>query len=120
MVMNLERTRNILASKVRTFRMSRNLTQEQLAEAVNIHTTYISRIESGKKLPTLHIICKIADVFGAETYELLLDEVKTDSFDHKRRKLIGILRETCSSGIDVYSDLLSTLHKRYRKSRRKT
>lgn len=116
--MNLEKIRKILPSRIRTFRNSMSMTQERLAEKVNIHATYISRIESGKKLPTLIIVCKIADVFEIDIYELLIDEVEANSYDHKRRKLTAILNESRPSDIDMYYTLLDTLHKKYKKRKR--
>ncbi|MBU4312790.1 MAG: helix-turn-helix transcriptional regulator [Candidatus Omnitrophica bacterium] len=107
--MNLQKIRSILPNRVRTFRNARGLTQEHLAEAVDIHATYISRIESGKKLPTLTIICKIADALGVEAYELLVDERKVNSSDYKKKRLIGILNESKPDDIDTYSKLLKVL-----------
>lgn len=109
--------RAILPNRIRIFRNSKGLTQEQLAEKVNIHPTYISRIESGKKLPTLVIICKIADILGMEAYELLMDERKIASSDYKRKRLVNILRESAPADIDIYSTLVNALHKRYKKGK---
>ncbi len=116
--MNLEKVRNILPNRIRTFRNARNLTQEQLAEKVDIHATYVSRIESGKKLPTLIIICKIAEALGVNTYELLLDERKTKSQDYKKKRLISIVNESGPPDIDIYSALLNALHRKHKKVRR--
>lgn len=116
--MNLRRVKGILASRIRTLRNSKGWTQEHLAEEVDIHTTYLSRIESGKKLPTLIIICKIADVLGVDTCELFMDEAKKASFDYKRKKLISIVNESRPAVVDVYSILLAALHKRYKKCKK--
>ena len=117
--MNLEKIRGILPNRIRTFRNSRGLTQEQLAEQVDIHATYISRIESGKKLPTLIIICRIADALGVDAHELLMDEGKANSYDYKKKRLINIVNESKSTDIDIYSTLLNALYKRYRSHKRK-
>ena len=116
--MNLEKIRKILPSRIRTFRNSMAMTQERFAEEVDVHATYISRIESGKKLPTLIIVCKIADVLGIDIYELLIDEAEANSYDHKRRRLVTILNESRPSDIDTYSTLLNALHKKYKKRKR--
>ena len=116
--MNLQKIRAVLPNRIRSFRNSKGWTQERLAEEVDIHTTYISRIESGKKLPALIIICKIADTLGANTYELLMDEAKVNSSDYKRKKLINIINESKSYDIDVCFTLLTALHERHKKGRR--
>jgi len=113
--MNLEKIRSILPNRIRTFRNSRNLTQEQLAEQADIHATYISRIESGRKLPTLLIICKIADALSVDVHELLIEEAKANSAEYKRKKIINIVNESKSTDVEIYSTLVTALHKRHRK-----
>ncbi len=116
--MSLKDIKNILANKIRTLRNSRGWTQERLAEEVNVHATYISRIESANKIPTLIIICKIAEALGVDVYELLVDERKARSYDYKRKRLINIVSESGPTNIDIYSTLLHALHKRYKKGKR--
>lgn len=110
--MNLQKIRSVLSNRIRSFRNIRGLTQERLAEAVDIHATYISRIESGKKLPTLVIICKIADALGVDVYELLIDDKKVNSAEYKKKRLISILSESKSDDIDTYSRLVNALRKK--------
>lgn len=112
--MNLEKIRIILPSRIRTFRNSIGWTQERLAEEVNIHPTYISRIESGKKFPTLYIVCRIADALAVNAHELFMDEAKVASLDYKRKKLISIVSESKPANLELYSTLLKTLDKKYR------
>lgn len=117
--MSSEDIRNILANKVRVLRNSRGWTQERLAEEIDIHSTYVSRIESGKKLPTVIIICKIAEALGVSAHELLMEEVAVSSLDYKKQRLINILKESKPTSIDIYSTLLDALHKKYSKKKRK-
>jgi transcriptional regulator with XRE-family HTH domain len=116
--MNLEKIRSILPNRIRTFRNSKGWTQERLAEEIDVHATYISRIESGQKLPTLIIICKIADAFGVNTYELLMDEINTSALDYRRKRLISIVSESKPADLDIYSTLLDALYKKYQKGRK--
>ena len=116
--MNLEKIRNVLPNRIRSFRNSKVWTQERLAEEVDIHTTYVSRIESGKKFPALFIICKIADALGVNTYELLMDEAKVRSCDYKRKKLVSIINESRPSDINIYATLLSALYREHKRGKR--
>ncbi|MFH1854056.1 MAG: helix-turn-helix transcriptional regulator [Candidatus Omnitrophota bacterium] len=118
--MNLEKIRIILPSRVRTFRASKGWTQERLAEEADMHPTYISRIESGKKFPTLYVICKISDALGIHVNELLMDEATVVSLDYKRKKLINIVNESSPDNLELYSALLKTLDKKYNKNKDKT
>jgi len=49
----------LFGAKVRQVRLSKNLTQEQLAEKAKLHPTYIGRIERGKQNPSLTNIYKL-------------------------------------------------------------
>ncbi len=49
--------------RVRQLRESRSWSQEHLAELLNLDSTYVSRIETGKRSPSLPTIARIADAF---------------------------------------------------------
>lgn len=116
---SFQKIRYVLSHRIRVFRNQKNLSQERLAEKADIHPTYVSCIESGKKLPTLYVICKIADAFGIEVYELFLGDEKVKSREYKKRKLINILNESKPTYIDLYSTVLKALHDKYKRKRKK-
>jgi len=116
--MGIETIRIILSSKIRLLRNSKGLTQERLAEKVNIHATYISRIESSRKIPTLPIICNIADALGVDVYELFVNDKKIGAFDYKKKKLINIVNESVPANIDLYSTLLGALHQKHKRGKK--
>ena len=55
-----------LGRKIKEARIIKGLTQAQLAEIVSLHEKHISRIESGKYLPTLDNIIKIFKALDIE------------------------------------------------------
>lgn len=57
---------------IKEYRISKNLTQEQLAELCNISQDYISEIERGKKTPSLKRLYIIAEALEIEAYKLLM------------------------------------------------
>ena len=59
-----------IASKVRTFRKTRGMSQEQLAHAAGIDRTYASQIERAIANPSLSVLCRIADVFEMDLKDL--------------------------------------------------
>jgi transcriptional regulator with XRE-family HTH domain len=68
--------KNILVqfgNKVRQERIKRNLSQEELAEKVGVHRTYIGMIERAEKNITLLNIEKIASALGLPLSKLFLD-----------------------------------------------
>lgn len=56
--------------KVRQNRLKKKLSQEKLAELANLHRTYISQIESGKRNISLKNIEKIAKALNIKVKEL--------------------------------------------------
>lgn len=49
-----------LGKNLRKYRKENNLTQEQLAEKVGIHSTYVGKLEAGKNNPSVKMLFKIS------------------------------------------------------------
>ena len=60
-----------LALTVREIRQKKGMSQEKLAELIDSHQVYISEIETGKKIPSLPILSKIAVCFGLSLSEFI-------------------------------------------------
>lgn len=60
--------------KIRELRLAKKLTQEQLAEAVELSVGYISSLENGKKSPSIKRLEKIANVLGVTPTSLFDEE----------------------------------------------
>lgn len=63
-------------SRLREARNMAKLTQEQLAEKVNIGTTYVSDIERGAKFPSLSLFIKLVDALGVSSDFILRGEIE--------------------------------------------
>ena len=61
----------IFGKRVRELRLKAGWTQEQLAEAAGITTTYTSDLERGTKVPSLTILLRISRAFRVSVAELL-------------------------------------------------
>lgn len=48
-----------LGKNIKKYRLESNLTQEQLAEIVGIHPTYVGKLEMGKNNPSVKMLFKI-------------------------------------------------------------
>lgn len=59
---------------IRNIRLSKNLTQEQLAEMSSINDKYLGEIERGEKNPTAIIVYKLSRSLGISVCELFLIE----------------------------------------------
>jgi len=62
--------------KLYTLRTQHKLTLRQLGELLNVHNTYISKIEKRKTTPNAAMILKIAKFFKVSTDQLMDDELE--------------------------------------------
>lgn len=60
-----------MGKRIRQKRMSRSMTQEQLAEVTGLSVPYIGMIERGDRTPSLETFIQIADELNATADELL-------------------------------------------------
>lgn len=60
-----------LGETIREFRHLRHLSQEELAARANIHVTYLSAFECGKRNPSLAIFFSVAGALRVTPAELL-------------------------------------------------
>jgi transcriptional regulator with XRE-family HTH domain len=65
--------RPALGRRVRTLREKQGLSQEQLAEAAQLHWTYVSGIERGRRNPSLNILGRLARALNVSLSKLLSD-----------------------------------------------
>ena len=70
-----------LGRRIREERLRLNLTQEKLAEDVNISTAYLGQIERGERSVTLDKLIPLANRLGV-TVDFLLAEYITPSDDN--------------------------------------
>ncbi len=58
--------------RIQQFRKERGLTQEQLAEKLNVSENTIAKIESGLRRPSIDFLLELSDFFGVSTNYLVL------------------------------------------------
>lgn len=63
--------RIIFGNRLRTLRLSQNISQEELAFRSGLHRTYVSSVERGERNISLANISKLAKALDVEPYELL-------------------------------------------------
>lgn len=86
-----------LGQRISEIRKIKNITQEGLVERSDLTLSYISKIEAGKKNPTMAVIDKIAFGLGVETYQLFTS-LETELMNNKTildriEKLVITLKE---------------------------
>ena len=73
---------------LRALRKERGITQEQLAEQMNVSRRTISRWETGSSLPDLDLLMELADFYGVELRELLNGERKGEPMDKELKETV--------------------------------
>lgn len=88
----------IVAERIKNIRMSKSLSQKEVALSIGINQAQYSRIESGKVEPTLSSLEKIADALSVSVSDFLSKDKSYDikSYDSsliEKLKLIDELDE---------------------------
>ena len=63
-----------LGANIKQLRKKRQMTQEQFANAINIDSKNVSKIENGRNYPTAETLNAIAQVLQVNFYELFVFE----------------------------------------------
>ncbi len=63
--------------KIKTLRESKNLTQMDVAEALQVSRTTVAMWETNKSVPRAQLLPRLAQLFSCTVDELLTDTVET-------------------------------------------
>lgn len=99
-----------VGKKIKEARIKNKLTQAQLAEIVSMHEKHISRIESGKYLPTLENIIKI---FKALKIDISLCNIENTSVigEDIKTEFLKIIDNSSDNELEFYLGLLKQAQK---------
>lgn len=87
----------ILADKIIKLRKSSGLSQEELADKLNVSRQAVSKWESATAIPSLEKILQLSELFGVTSDYLLKDEIETEeSTSEENNSVIKISLETAN------------------------
>ncbi len=81
----------MLREKIKSYRESKNMTQNEIADILGVKSATVSKYESGTLEPNIESLKKLAEIFEVSVDELLNDE--QDRFDISKINVLNILRE---------------------------
>ena len=87
--------KKLLGKRIKELRKSKGLTQEKFAELINMETSSLSGIESGRHFPSLSALERIALQLNVEMKTL---------FEFNHLKSIDEIKKTIIDNIDKISD----------------
>ncbi|HJB51341.1 MAG TPA: helix-turn-helix domain-containing protein [Candidatus Anaeromassilibacillus stercoravium] len=70
----------VVGKRIQALRKEHKMTQQQLAEAIDISEKYLSNIETGKDICSIHVILNIANLLDASVDDLLGSNLKYNRF----------------------------------------
>lgn len=68
-----EKDRKLLGGGIRRYRHLARLTQEKLAERVDLNPVYLGQIERGYKVPTVDVLLRIAKALNVRLRDIVRD-----------------------------------------------
>lgn len=99
-----------LGTRIKNKRLEQNLTQEQVAEQVELSAVYIGQIERGERKMTIETLVKIANCLNSSIEELLKDSTSTN-VNARLNELVNIAKGLNTSDIDKVIDVIKAMYK---------
>ena len=99
-----------LGARIKNKRLEQNLTQEQLAEKVELSAVYIGQIERGERKMTIDTLVKLANSLNSSIEELLKDSTSSN-VNARLNELVNIAKELDISDIYKVIDVIKAMYK---------
>lgn len=96
------------AKNLKIIRKSRKLTQEQLAEIVNVDFRYISFLENAKSFPSCDLIEKLSKALNVNYTDLFMDE-ENMSREQIKKQLIETIELLDNKNLNILLNLAKDL-----------
>lgn len=98
----MQDVKKLFGRRIKELRKDKNLTQEKLAELVDIDTRNIIKIENGQTFPRLKTLEKFMEIFEISASDLFLTEHLQDTV---------LLKEKIFRKLDNDDDLVRLIYK---------
>lgn len=96
--------KKLLGKKIQSIRKSKKLTQEKLAELIDIETPSLSYLETGKYAPSIETLQKLSQVLGVKPWEFYyFDEISEEE-----------MKDEIIKALDENQKLLKTIYYFYK------
>lgn len=102
--------------KIKMYRIQKQITQEELAEATNLSSSYISQVESGKKKMGRVGLEKVATALDVSVVDLLNDSVASNTT--KKNQIMIEVSDCDEYEMNIIYDTVLHLKKALRNNRR--
>ncbi len=100
--------KKMIGARIQNIRKSKGLTQDRLAEDVNISPKYLSSIERGRENPTLNTIIQLSDSLDVEL-EDFFESVKLESPEISREMIIDLLDKADPEQLKMFYKIVAVI-----------
>lgn len=107
--MSLQDTVRTFADRMYAYRVEKKMTQEELADLLELDNSYVSLLERGARVPSLLALGKIAEVFGVKPTDLLVEPEKDEKLTFKQLELIYSITDGKPEDIDKIHRIIGIL-----------
>ncbi len=97
-----------LGARLKEIRKARGLTQEALAEKVDLTPQYLSRLEAGHQSPSIETVARLAEALDLELFEVF-DFGHQGTVKEVRERLRKVLQESSEERLRLGLKLLHAL-----------
>lgn len=113
----MDKLKKQLGVRIRTLREERHITQEELAERVGFHPTYVAKLEAGERAPSFESLFRFANALGVKPADLMMNleagYIKDEPADPGLvEEIVELMGNSSVNQIALVRDLLILL-KRY-------
>ena len=104
-----KRVGNLIVKQRKTLKIS----QEVLAEKLNIHVRTLGKIENGHSFISADVLCKLSEIFNLSPKAFLDVEDKNEIDEDKLNIIIEKLRSGGDEKIDLYYNIINLIDSKY-------
>ena len=109
--MNCEQELTALREVIRNERKNKRITQEELAEMLEVSPTHVKHIESGHRKPSIEILFELAKILNISLDEVVFPKNRTPN-DATRGKIERLLDVSDESSLQFILSVLEALREK--------
>jgi transcriptional regulator with XRE-family HTH domain len=109
--MNCEQELTALREAIRNERKNKRITQEELAEMLEVSPTHVKHIESGHRKPSIEILFELAKILNISLDEVVFPKNRTPN-DATRGKIERLLDVSDESSLQFILSVLEALREK--------
>jgi transcriptional regulator with XRE-family HTH domain len=105
-----DKTLRLLGANIRRLRRQQHLTQEAVADASSLNSSYFGRLERGEVNATLETLLSVCRDLNIELRDLFQEELGTVDQKRLRTELVSLVGKMDAHDLRLLLDLLTRLH----------